>query len=431
MKKLFFVILISIIANQVLNSQTLFVENFNFPATDSLGATGGWYKIPVNGPYHSKVTSPGLNFPGYFGSGVGNSALLNNIPTGEFCVNLFTPQYSGKVYMSFLMRVDSLAPSATEGFCICLDEEGGSTNFNTEVHIKKINTSSFNLGIKKYDGQVKYATPVYNVNTTYLVVVNYCLYDDDEDDTAKLLSVSSAGVPASEPSVPLAYDNIGNDVFGIGEVILCNSYIQTGLYNCKIRIDAIKIGTTWESTVNGFFPSKLSLKAYLQGFYNGASNKMVKDTARVFLRYNSPPYAIADSSRAVLDSNGNGLFNFFRVGNQIKYFIAVKHRNSIETWSANPKEFFDNEADYNFTNSASTAFGSNLFQKGNKFCIYGGDVNQDGSVDLSDVSLIDNNSYNFAAGYLRTDANGDGITDISDLTIADNNAFNFVSMKRP
>ena len=36
---------------------------------------------------------------------------------------------------------------------------------------------------------------------------------------------------------------------------------------------------------------------------------MVKDTATVVLRYNVSPYTIADSAKAVLDSNGNG--NFF------------------------------------------------------------------------------------------------------------------------
>ncbi|MDQ3021855.1 MAG: hypothetical protein M3R36_14980 [Bacteroidota bacterium] len=62
-----------------------------------------------------------------------------------------------------------------------------------------------------------------------------------------------------------------------------------------------------------------------------------------------------------------------------------------------------------------------------KFGIYSGDVNQDGTIDITDNELIDNDAYNFASGYLRTDVNGDGAVDIADGAIADNNAFNFVS----
>jgi hypothetical protein len=58
-------------------------------------------------------------------------------------------------------------------------------------------------------------------------------------------------------------------------------------------------------------------------------------------------------------------------------------------------------------------------------------VNQDGAVDLTDLSFIDNDSYNFVFGYVVTDLNGDNAVDLSDAAIADNNAFNFVSVVRP
>ncbi|MDQ3021874.1 MAG: hypothetical protein M3R36_15075 [Bacteroidota bacterium] len=62
-----------------------------------------------------------------------------------------------------------------------------------------------------------------------------------------------------------------------------------------------------------------------------------------------------------------------------------------------------------------------------RFAIYSGDVNQDGIVDFSDASLIDNDTYNFASGYLNTDLTGDNFVDLFDYALADNNAFNFIS----
>ena len=61
------------------------------------------------------------------------------------------------------------------------------------------------------------------------------------------------------------------------------------------------------------------------------------------------------------------------------------------------------------------------------YAIYSGDVNQDRTVDATDVSLIDNDASNFVTGYVATDLTGDDFVDGTDFAIADNNAANFVS----
>ena len=89
---------------------------------------------------------------------------------------------------------------------------------------------------------------------------------------------------------------------------------------------------------------------------------------------------------------------------------------------------------YNFTTSASQAFGNNLIQVDAspvRFGIFSGDVNQDGTVDATDLSAIDNDAAGFIAGYVVTDLSGDSFVDGTDFAIADNNAANFVSMIRP
>ncbi len=89
---------------------------------------------------------------------------------------------------------------------------------------------------------------------------------------------------------------------------------------------------------------------------------------------------------------------------------------------------------YDFTAAANKAYGNNQIQVDNspfKFAIYSGDVNQDGNVDAVDVSLADNDVFNFVTGYVNTDVTGNNIVDAADLGIIDNNAFNFVSKARP
>jgi len=72
-----------------------------------------------------------------------------------------------------------------------------------------------------------------------------------------------------------------------------------------------------------------------------------------------------------------------------------------------------------------------MVNKGTRYCIYSGDVNQDGIVDGNDAGAIDNDAYNFITGYVNTDLTGENIVDASDASIVDNNTYNFVGVVRP
>lgn len=192
-------------------------------------------------------------------------------------------------------------------------------------------------------------------------------------------------------------------------------------------------GSTFTTLTMHYGNSSLSLnlKALIQGFYNTVTNQMVSDTAAIYLRNATSPYSLVDSAKAVLDINGNGIFIFNNAVNSIPYYSVVKHRNGLETWSSAGNSFTSGNLNYDFTLTASQAYGNNQILNGAKYCLYNGDVNQDGTIDLSDLGLIDNDVFNFNSGYVAADVNGDGFVDISDLEIADNNALNFVVKIRP
>lgn len=178
----------------------------------------------------------------------------------------------------------------------------------------------------------------------------------------------------------------------------------------------------------------LNLTILIQGFYYAPVNVMVQDTLVVYLRNGSTPYAVVDSAKTFLSPLGTGILQFQFGVNNVPYYIEVKHRNSIETWSDSARKFVNYSLTYNFTTSPAKAFGSNQIQidaSPLRFGIYSGDVNQDGAVELSDGTFIDNDAFNFASGYIATDVNGDGFVDVSDLTIADNNGYNYVIKVTP
>ncbi len=184
--------------------------------------------------------------------------------------------------------------------------------------------------------------------------------------------------------------------------------------------------------VNVVEPLKiLSLKTFVEGLYDVNSTNMIPDSATVILRQSTPPYTIAGSSSTILDNQGSGSFEFMNLSDGTPYYIVVMHRNSIETWSAQPQTFTTGYLQYDFSTSATQAYGGNLEQTGFVWAVYSGDVNQDGAVDATDVSMIDNDASNFVSGRTITDLTGDEFVDGSDFSISDNNASNYVSMIRP
>ncbi len=107
----------------------------------------------------------------------------------------------------------------------------------------------------------------------------------------------------------------------------------------------------------------------------------------------------------------------------------------METWSANPL-LVSNNVNYDFTTGADKAYsdGINVPMKqlpDGKFAFYSGDVNQDGTIDASEMLPAENDASTFAFGYHETDSTGDGVTDLSDMVHIENNAGFLIFYARP
>jgi hypothetical protein len=173
----------------------------------------------------------------------------------------------------------------------------------------------------------------------------------------------------------------------------------------------------------------LTLTALIEGLYDGSV--MTPDTVTVELHNIASPYTLVETQKGILNSAGVGSFIFKTALNGTSYYLMLKHRNAIETWSSAGNTFVSSALSYNFTTSQSQAYGNNLVLKGGKYCIYSGDATQDGTVDLSDLIAVDNDNANFTTGYTATDLNGDSTVDLSDLILCDNNNVAFVSKQVP
>lgn len=182
------------------------------------------------------------------------------------------------------------------------------------------------------------------------------------------------------------------------------------------------------------FDLTINLSAFLQGYYLGsgqmndvlynqgvyASPSTVSDSITVELHQATAPYALAFSTTKPLAQNGTlSIKGLGSVGQQ--YYIVLKSRNHIETWSANPVLLNQTTA-YNFTDAATKAYGSNMAEvEPGVFALYAGDLNQDLAIDAFDYLAMDPDIVNGAFGYLATDLNGDGSVDAFDYLVLDPN----------
>src|SRR5688572_10064672 len=102
-------------------------------------------------------------------------------------------------------------------------------------------------------------------------------------------------------------------------------------------------------------------------------------------------------------------------------YIALKHRNALETWSSGAV-LLSQLTTYDFTTSASKALRSNMKDMGNsKFALYSGDVNQDGVINQADLDLEENYLNVFGTGYLPYDLTGDGVIESASFSLLENN----------
>ena len=188
----------------------------------------------------------------------------------------------------------------------------------------------------------------------------------------------------------------------------------------------------------------VTVKMIIEGYYDADAQAMRPvmmnqgvgssatdvDTVTIELR-DATTYELVASASAMLQTNGNAVATFTTAPSG-SFYIVVKHRNALETWSANPVAVGASPSTYDFTTAASQAYGDNMKMLAEGvYGFYSGDINQDGFVEASDFPFLFNDIDNFVEGYHPTDLNGDGFVEASDFPFLFNNIDAFIELLRP
>jgi hypothetical protein len=112
--------------------------------------------------------------------------------------------------------------------------------------------------------------------------------------------------------------------------------------------------------------------------------------------------------------------------------VVVKQRNHIETWSAQPILLQPGNNTFDFSSSNVNAYGANQQQVApGIWAFYGGDLNQDQSIDAFDFLILDPDVMLGVGGYYHTDLNGDGAVDAFDYLVMEPNIVEGVGASTP
>jgi hypothetical protein len=411
----------NVICSGVVNDITaLFADDFNYTVGTLLTANG-WTAHSGAGSNPITITSPGLSYSNYAGSGVGNAVTLTG--NGEDDNHTFTSASSGTIYASAMINVTSANASGDYFFHF---GSGTTTTYNARVFVRSA-TGGFVFGVCKTStaGNIQWSSTVLSTGTPHFVVLKYTFVTGTTNDKAELFIDPAVG--GSEPASNLSAVISDADFTSIDRICLRQSSTTP-----VAILDGIRVGQTWASVTPSAVKT-LTLTAFLEGYTNTSGTGMTSSpTVTVELHNFTSPYALVESQSGSLNTAGVGTFNFTTANNGTPYYVVVKTWNTVETWSSASQNFTSGALSYNFTTAATQAYLSNMTQKGGAgWCIYSGDVNQDGYVNLTDYNLINNDSYNLVNGAVVTDLTGDLYTNLTDFNIVNNNSYNFVKVNSP
>jgi len=306
-----------------------------------------------------------------------------------------------------------------------------------------------------------------NNRTTSRSVIN-TISPSNNSETFKIGSLTFSnfiGTPTFEIEIADTNSITGHDFVTVNDTLNAGGTINLSISylpnpNDEITImhadtvlnqfDTVNIPAGWRVLYN--YPNKgditvkydktnLNVKAFLEGYYNGNSTMntllhnigLTEDATAVdsievqmwspdLLNLSDPTF----SSKTILHNDGNANLSLpiNMIGNN--YYICIKHKNSIETWSAEPITI-STVNNYDFTSSQDKAYSNNLnnplkSMPDGSFALYSGDINQDGTIDIYDMMNTENDATNLNFGNIFTDCNGDGAADILDMQLVENNA---------
>jgi len=219
-------------------------EGFNYTAGQGLQTQSGWSTLNTGDDL--AITSGNLTFTG-LPSSTGNKVAFGG--AGIDASKSFTPQTANTVYYSLLLNVSDLSAvtSTTGGYCAGFIQ-GVSTSFGATLWLKKIDATTYNIGVNSRTtaANTAFSATNYSVNQTYLVVISYTFNAAAGDDVVKIWINPTLG--GAEPSATASATNTGGtDLTSVSQVLVRQG---SATDTPNVEIDELRIALTWSEVTS-------------------------------------------------------------------------------------------------------------------------------------------------------------------------------------
>lgn len=244
-----------------------YYEPFVYTAGNFLGQSQQWAN--ANTGDNIVIASGNLLYAGLTPNG--NSVTFDG--AGIDCASPFTPVTTGTIYYSFLLNISSMTgvTDANGGYLAAFGSN--TTNLGGTLWSKRIDDTSFNLGIEVRTAtgtSTTFDAATYQTGQTYFIVVGYTFNPAASDDSVDLWvnPTINAAQPAATITDPQTTG--GTDLASISTFLLRqDSTTETPF----VQVDELRIGTTWSEVTSGTLGTNnnniTGLKVYPNPVTNG------------------------------------------------------------------------------------------------------------------------------------------------------------------
>lgn len=248
-----------------------FVEPFNYSVGAGLGSSPFWTSIGTGDEIIAAVDN--LTYTGINSSG-------NHVTFGGAGIDAIAPlttTSTGTIYYSYLLNVESMAgvTEANGGYISGFND--GTTTFAGTVWTKRIDDTTFNVGLEVRTANAAnttFSSDVLQTGTTYLIVVGYTIGDSTvaSDDAVSLWINPVVGGPQTPANITDTHT--GTDMSQItGFFLRQDSTTETP----NLRIDELRVGSTWTDVTGTLSISENDI-AGLNVYPNPANNVLFIET---------------------------------------------------------------------------------------------------------------------------------------------------------
>lgn len=310
--------------------------------------------------------------------------------------------------------------------------------------------STANCFTNNYTGTNNQASPdiwyKFTLAVASTVQVSHCNTSGLADSYLHILNSAGTQVAVNDDNGPLC---TGNRASISANLAAGMYYVVSEGYGSGVG----SIMTTIKTTNVCVTTATVNIKAFIEGYYlsggqmsavlflNGLNvSQTICDSITVELHNSTSPFTTFTSIKTMLNTNGSAVITLPGSTINQSFYIAIRHRSGVETWSANPV-LIANNMTYDFTTSPTMAYGNNLSNLGDgKYAIFSGDISdallglsgpQDGIIESQDYSDMENAVTQVLMGYIKEDITGDGIVESLDFSIMENNVQYVILMMRP